>query len=255
MLIAMLLATHIAVVAHRGEHLHNPENSLAAIEGAIAAGADYVELDVRTTNDRRLILMHDKTVDRTTNGHGKVAELSFAEISELEFKPVGKITAEAQRVPTFEDALRVAHGRIHVYVDSKDLSAVALIDALNRADISNSVVVYGDAPFLEEVHRLSPGLKVMPEADDAATVNQLTTRLGLTVLAFDADDFNSTTIQAAQERHLDIFVDRLDAADSQPYWAKAIELGATGIQTNHPAELVTYLAHRGLHSPVAKGRQ
>jgi len=260
MLIAMLLAAHIAVIAHRGEHLHNPENSLSAIEGAIAAGADYVELDVRTTKDGRLVLMHNDTVDQTTHGRGQVAKLSFAEISRLELKPVGSATPKPARVPTFEDALQASHGRIHIYVDCKDLTPVALIDALKQAelkqaDMSDSVVVYGDDPFLADVHRLAPTLRVMPEADDAATVNRLTTQLGLSVFAFDANDFNDATIQAARSRHVNIFVDRLDAADSEPYWAKAIELGATGIQTNHPAELVVYLARRGLHAAPAKVSQ
>jgi len=252
MLITMLLAAQIAVIAHRGEHLHAPENSLAAIEGAIAVAADYVELDVRTTSDGRLILMHDGTVGRTTNGQGQVAKLSFEEISQLELKPVGYIPSKPARIPTFEDALRVAHGRIHVYVDCKSLTPVALIEALRQVDMSDSVVVYGDKPFLAEVHRLAPNLRVMPEADDAATVSKVAGLLGLTVLAFDAADFNDMTIQAARSRQLDIFVDRMDASDSEPYWAEAIELGATGIQTNHPAELAIYLSQRGLHSAPAQ---
>jgi glycerophosphoryl diester phosphodiesterase len=243
--------SQVQVIAHRGEHLHNPENTLAAIRGAIAAGADYVELDVRTTRDGHLVLMHDDTLDRTTDGHGKVARFSLAQISQLKVKPVGNTDPADLRVPTFEQALQLAHGHIHVYVDCKDLTPASLATALKQTHMTTSVVVYGDDPFLADVHRLAPALRVMPEADDPATLDRLAASLDLKILAFDADDFNDPTILAARHKHLDIFVDRLDAFDSEVYWAKAIESGATGIQTNHPADLIAYLARRHLHTAGA----
>src|SRR5271170_2091058 len=68
----------VMVIAHRGEHLKHPENTMPAFQAAIDAGADFFELDVRTTSDGRLVLMHDRTVDRTTNGTGAVREMTFA---------------------------------------------------------------------------------------------------------------------------------------------------------------------------------
>jgi glycerophosphoryl diester phosphodiesterase len=62
----------ILTTAHRGEHLHHPENSIPAIEAAIDAGMDFVELGIRTTADGKLVLMHDRTVDRMTDGKGLV---------------------------------------------------------------------------------------------------------------------------------------------------------------------------------------
>ena len=79
-----LLASQIAVISHRGEHLSHVENTLPAFQAAIDAGADFFELDVRTTSDGRLVLMHDGTVDRTTNGKGKVRELAFDQIRQLD---------------------------------------------------------------------------------------------------------------------------------------------------------------------------
>src|SRR5947209_4506366 len=62
---------HVVVIAHRGEHLSHPENTIAAFQAAVDAGADFFELDVRTTSDGKFVLMHDSTVDRMTNGHGE----------------------------------------------------------------------------------------------------------------------------------------------------------------------------------------
>src|SRR5262249_6466235 len=74
----------ILTSAHRGEHLRHPENSLPAIQAAIDAGMDFVELDVRTTADGNLVLMHDRTVDRMTNGQGAVASMTLAEVRKLD---------------------------------------------------------------------------------------------------------------------------------------------------------------------------
>src|ERR1041384_3084618 len=70
----------VIVIAHRGANKFAPENTLAAFRKAIEMGCDYVELDVRRTRDGALILMHDRTVDRTTDGKGAVDQMNVSEI-------------------------------------------------------------------------------------------------------------------------------------------------------------------------------
>ena len=108
----------IAVMAHRGEQIRNPENSLSGIRAAIDLGADFVELDVRASLDGRQVLMHDATVDRTTDGRGAIAQWTFGRIRALKLGNEG--------VPGFEEALDTAHEKIEVYVDAKDLTPAAL---------------------------------------------------------------------------------------------------------------------------------
>src|SRR5882672_12073778 len=74
----------VVAIAHRGEHLHHPENTLPAFEEAIRLGADFIEVDVRTTADGKLILSHDGKVDRRTNGQGDVSKMTFDEIRALD---------------------------------------------------------------------------------------------------------------------------------------------------------------------------
>ena len=81
---ALSAADRIVVIAHRGEHRAHPENTLPAFQAAIDAGADSFELDVRTTSDGRLVLMHDARVDRTTNGSGAVRAMTFDQIRALD---------------------------------------------------------------------------------------------------------------------------------------------------------------------------
>ena len=246
-LLTLLLAAQITVISHRGEQLSHPENTLPAFQAAIEAGADYFELDVRTTSDGRLVLMHDGTVDRTTNGTGKVRELAFDQIRQLDAGSKFGPQFAGVKVLTFEEALTLAHGKIGVYVDSKDIAPPDLVAALEKTGMSDKVVIYGGKTFLKHVQQLRPLLKVMPEADNAATLEKSEADLHPSVVAFDSGDFKDQVIAIAKKASSDIFVDRLWTADNVTNWQDAIDRGAAGIQTDHPAELVGYLRAHGLH--------
>src|SRR5579863_7434882 len=104
MLATLFIAAQIVVISHRGEHLAHPENTLPAFEAAIAAGADYFEMDVRTTSDGKLVLMHDAKVDRTTNGTGLVRQMTFDQIRELDAGAKFNASFTGTKVPAFEEA-------------------------------------------------------------------------------------------------------------------------------------------------------
>src|SRR5882724_10476733 len=76
-------AHKIIVVAHRGDHVDVPENTLAAYEKAIQHGADFTEIDLRTTKDGELVIMHDASVDRMTNGKGNIKDLTYEQLRQL----------------------------------------------------------------------------------------------------------------------------------------------------------------------------
>ncbi|GJM60582.1 glycerophosphoryl diester phosphodiesterase [Persicobacter diffluens] len=108
----------VMVLAHRQDWKHFPENSLEALEGSIAQGVDIVEIDIRRTKDGQLIVMHDHTVDRTTNGQGAIAELDWPEISKLQLRDEeGNLTP--YKVPTFIEYMQAAKGKIMVNLDIK----------------------------------------------------------------------------------------------------------------------------------------
>ncbi len=229
----------VVVIAHRGEHLKHPENTMEAFQGALAAGADFFELDVRTTQDGKLVLMHDGSVNRMTNGSGNVAAMTFDAVRRLE---VGGMQT---KVPTFDEALAFARGKIGIYVDSKSISAADAIAAIQAHDMQDHVVIYGGLEYLKEIAKTKPAMKVMPEAGSPDQLRSLLAELPLRVVGFDAKDFNDQTIAVAQAAKLDIYVDRLGLADNPVAWQDAIDRGATGIQTDHPAELVGYLKFKG----------
>ena len=105
-------STSVIVVAHRGDWRNFPENSLEAIDNAIKMGVDIVELDVKKTKDGELILMHDRTLDRTTTGKGLVSENTLSDIRKLNLRNGCNIRT-IHKVPTLEEALLHAKGKNH----------------------------------------------------------------------------------------------------------------------------------------------
>jgi len=237
----------ITVISHRGEHLHHPENTMAAYRAAFEAGADFIETDVRTTTDGRLVIMHDSSVDRSTNGHGEIESMTFEEVRKLD---AGARFGEAfagTKVPAFEEVLEFARGRIGVYIDAKRISAPDLAAAVRKYGMEDRVVLYGGLELLRGVHTLEPRIKSMPEAGSAEGAARLIEELHPAVLAFSARDFQDGIIAVARKGGAGVYVDRLGPADTPEFWEDAIRRGATGIQTDHPAELVRYLRSKGMH--------
>jgi glycerophosphoryl diester phosphodiesterase len=150
-------------------------------------------------------------------------------------------------VPTFEDVLEFARGKIGVYIDSKRISAADLVAAVRKFGMEDHVVVYGGMELHRGVQKLEPRIKVMPEAGSVDFAAKFIEELKPRVIAFDARDFKDEIIGVARQAKAGIYVDRLGSADTPDSWDDAIRRGATGIQSDHPAELVQFLRAKKLH--------
>jgi glycerophosphoryl diester phosphodiesterase len=134
------------VVAHRGASFEHPENTLAAFEAAVEAGAGAVEFDVRVTADGHAVVIHDATVDRTTDGNGLVRGLTLQDVRRLRI-------GGAEQVPTLGEALTALSGRVAVDIEIKNVpgepdfepdreTAVALVHAaLDEVRFVGEVIV------------------------------------------------------------------------------------------------------------------
>jgi glycerophosphoryl diester phosphodiesterase len=153
------------VSAHRGFSARAPENTLAALERAAAAGATVAEIDVQLTRDSHLVLMHDLTVDRTTDGKGRVADLTLAQIRPLDAGRWFGRDFVGERVPTLDEALQCCAGRMGLLVELKTLEHrdPRIVDAVIRAVAANdardrAVIASFDHPTLASIHRRAPDL-------------------------------------------------------------------------------------------------
>ncbi|MGW4800054.1 glycerophosphodiester phosphodiesterase family protein [Nonomuraea sp. NPDC004297] len=162
----------LMIAAHRGQWRDAPENSLAAIEAAIADGAEIVEIDVRPTSDGHLVLMHDDTVNRTTGGTGKVSDLTLDQIRSLRLKQ-GLGGAQAalteHTVPTFEEVMRVVEGRALVNLDKGWPVREQMYEVLKRTGTVDHGLFKG-SPTVEEAAAFmakDPEILYMHIIDDA----------------------------------------------------------------------------------------
>ncbi len=247
--VALAQPRTVVAIAHRGEHLHHPENTLLAYQEAIRVGADYFELDVRTTVDGKLVLSHDGAVSRRTNGRGDIAKMTFAEVRALDAGVKSGPEFAGTKIPTFDEALDLARGKIGVYVDVKEASAQDLVTHIEEHGMSDHVVIYAGLSLGKEIQKLNPKLKIMPEAGSVENAKHLIDRLHPGVIAFDAGDFTPEIIRVVKEANAQVYVDRMGKTDSPAGWQLAIDAGADGIQTDHPAELVQYLREKGYKKP------
>lgn len=211
------------------------ENSLAAIDAAIAAGAHIVEIDVRHTRDGVLVLMHDDDLKRTTDRRGKVEDLAWAEVQQARLLPTG-------RIPTLEEALRHARGRVVFDLDLKTDRIDAVVSAIQAADARESVLVFeSNRAHLLRVKQLDPAIEVMPRARDQAEALALIADPVLRPKVVHLDgpkDLAPPLLQAARDAGVRLWVNALGPKDMlglRGFYANLIRKGAGVIQTDRPA--------------------
>ena len=140
--------SQVIVVAHRGDWRYAPENSIAAIEHSIAVGVDVVELDLQLTKDSVLIVMHDGTLNRTTTGKGNVRDWPLDSIKTLNLKN-GCAIRTKHSVPTLEEALLAAKGKVLVKRDKADRYFDLVVPVLEKTGTTKQIIMKGSKPASE----------------------------------------------------------------------------------------------------------
>lgn len=242
------LKRRFAVIAHRGGGGLAPENTLAAFRNALRLGADYIEIDVRTTRDGQFVLMHDRSVDRTTDGRGAVKDLAFDEIRRLDAGSKFRAAFARERVPTLDETLALCRGKIHVYLDHKDAPVADLWERIRRHRMERQVVVYAGVETLQEWKRRAPRIPVMPSLPDEfrreGGIAAFKGQLAAEALDGGADEWSAELVAQAHAAGSAVYVDCLGAQDTPEGYRRALSLGVDGIQTDWPDRLLTALAEK-----------
>jgi glycerophosphoryl diester phosphodiesterase len=254
MLAKMGLHDDIAVTAHRGASLRAPENTLAAFREAAEAGADYVELDVQRTRDGHIVVIHDGDLMRLAGDPRKVRDLTLAELQALDVGSRRGAAYAGERVPTLEEVIGFARGRLLLNVELKynvpDAElAPAVVDMLSRERFdSDSVITSLDLGALRQVEQQSPGM-----------VTGLIVTAAVGSVAHAETDFLSLNAAKAKAS----LVRRLHGAGKAVHvWTvndpeamlRMIERGVDNVITDDPARLVGLLQERSaLSTPERLG--
>ncbi|WNM57831.1 glycerophosphodiester phosphodiesterase [Candidatus Nitrospira allomarina] len=214
-------------IGHRGASGHAPENTLAALELAIKYGVDMVEFDIRRSGDGALVLLHDDSVDRTTNGEGKIEELSRSVLRELD-------VGGDERVPLLEEALVCLSGRAGAMIELKVKGIAADVCAKVEATDFHGTVIY--ASFFHEelltVRRLMGDALTLALIEDAPihstafAIEAQATHAGLAL-----NVVTPALVQALQAKDIKVFVYTIDEPEEI---ARMKGLGVDGIISNFP---------------------
>lgn len=264
--------THsVLVVSHRADWRNAPENSLQAIKNCMAMGVDMVEIDLKKTKDGQLILLHDKTIDRTTTGKGKPEDYTLAELRQFRLRNgAGHKTDHV--IPTFEEVMTLCKGKILVNVDKgydyfKDAYAI-----LEKTGTVQQCIMKAGLPY-EQVRKengeVLEKMIFMPvinlHKDGAETIIDGYMKNLKPVayeLVFDNDGEEvQRLIKKVRDSGAKIFINSLwaelcgghydDRAVEQnepdESWGWIIGQGVKLIQTDRPQQLLKYLRERKLH--------
>jgi glycerophosphoryl diester phosphodiesterase len=151
------------IFGHRGACAHAPENTLASFRLAVEEGADFIELDAKLSKDNQVMVIHDPTVDRTTNGKGKVNELSLTELKTLDAGSHFDTKFASEKIPTLDEVFKAVGQKIYVNVEltnysSKNDNLIALVAEVVKANQMEERVIFSSflPKNLVNIHRLVP---------------------------------------------------------------------------------------------------
>jgi glycerophosphoryl diester phosphodiesterase len=229
-------------VAHRGASAYAPENTISAFRKAIEIGVDCIELDVHICRSGEVIVMHDDTLDRTTNLSGKISEMTLEEIRRADAGAWFDEEFRDEPVPTLEEALEFIGDEAVTVVEVKDeWIAPQVVEIIERMKAREKVVVISFHPrVLKEIRDMGvpipTGLLVggKPQEDEisrAMRLLEIASGIGVGMISLDHHLVRPNLAYEVRRRGFGLWAWTVDEVDRM---RKLIEIGVVGITSNRP---------------------
>ena len=174
------------IVSHRGANRIAPENTLPALQCALAGGISFIEVDLSLTSDGEIVVMHDKTLDRTTDGAGPVSEMTLNEIRSLDAGAWFDPHFAGTKVPSLSeilDLLERYHG--HAYLELKTAPPKPVLDMLAAAGLLGRVFFWSfNREFLLDLRELGPTVQIMARRQDYPTLEETVSDFSANIVEF-----------------------------------------------------------------------
>jgi len=238
---------------HRGAGRYAPENTLPAFAKAVRLGADYVEFDVRTTQDGAYFLLHDSGLGRTTDGNGPIDQATEAAVRKLSGgvkfgKPYAAIS-----VPSLDEFLAVSGDKTELYFDAKVIPPQALAEALTRRHLVNRTVVYQSVEYLKRLKEINPLIRRLPPLRRASDLDALSAGLQPYAVDVDWEILSKELIARCHAAGIRVFSDALGRNERLDEYSKAIDWGIDLIQTDHPLRVMRAIELHEARTSAAGG--
>ena len=228
----------VSVVAHRGFSGKYPENTKLAFEKALALNVEMVEFDVQLSQDRQLIVIHDPTVDRTSDGTGKIEELTLAEIKALDAGSWFAPQFRGQRFLTFQEALDLLAGQvrlnIHIKAEEHNREEIVpqVVGEMKRRELFATAFVASDEQSLVLAKKLAPQLEICNlSTEPTETYIQRSQQIGCKIIQPGNWQVDQKFMAQAHKSGLEV---NPFYADDDAEMRRLIDCGVDGILTNHP---------------------
>ena len=239
------------VICHRGSHVYFPENTLEADAQAIKDGADYIEIDLRTTKDNEFVSMHDATVNRTSNGTGLVRDMTLAQLQQLELNVKSKPVEGTYRIPTFKQILELCKNKIYIYLDFKDADPKLAYQFIKQYGMEKQFLVYvsNAAQFKgwrEAAPQMPPMVSMPDSVKDVKTMSGFIDQMHPDILDGNYKQYTKEMVAFAESKGVTAWPDAESPFETTKTWDDVLARGLKGIQTDHPAALIGYLKEKGL---------
>jgi glycerophosphoryl diester phosphodiesterase len=262
---------YVTIVAHRGDWRNHPENSIPAFQSCIDKGIDMIEIDIQRTKDGQLILMHDRTVDRCTNGKGKVADLTYDEIQRLRLRPQHSASVTRNHIPTLEEVLLLCKGKILINIDKGYDYFLQVYELMEKTGTTNQVIIKS-GNSLEKVKKENGAVldKViyMPivnlNSEDAErSINEF---IAIRPVAIECcigkyNDEVERLLRKVRAAGIKVWINSIwsslcdghdddravELGEPDESWGWILERGAAVIQTDRPFDLLQYLKKNKRH--------
>jgi glycerophosphoryl diester phosphodiesterase len=233
------------IIAHRGARGHAPENTHAAFNLAYRMGAEGIELDVQCCATGEVVVIHDETVDRTSNGTGVVSELSLSQLKEMDFGQFYSPTFAGERIPTLAEVIDAlpAQAVINIEIKNKGTKTngeeAGVAALVRRSDLYDRVIVSSFNPFvLRRMRRTDPRVPIayLYEAKSPLFLRPLPVRTLLRPNALHPD-FQLVTRQMVRAAHRRGYAVNTWTVNEPADLARMIACGVDSIITDYPDRL------------------
>jgi glycerophosphoryl diester phosphodiesterase len=144
----------ILKIGHRGASGYEPENTLKSFKKAISLGAEMVECDAHLSKDNQIVIIHDATVNRTTNGKGKISQLTLAEIKKLD-------AGKGEKIPILEEVINLIRGKCNLNIEVKEPEEATKIAKIivKEKFVENTIVSSNNQETLLTIKTINPNIK------------------------------------------------------------------------------------------------
>lgn len=221
------------IIGHRGAASYEPENTLKSFNKAVKLGVNAVELDVHLSKDKKVVVIHDETVDRTTNGKGYVNETGFEELRKLD-------AGDREQIPALQEVIDLFADKAMLVIELKALkTAKPVVEILKKNKIEDRVYVISFLhEMVKEVKALDKRIKTgVLFVGRPLNANNLAKDVNADALVLHYKTINKRLVQNAHKEKLKVFVWNIDDKEEIEDVAK---LGVDGIGSNKPDVLVKY---------------